>query len=195
MTDSTIESSTAPTAEDEDLPTTDGVQVDSDGVSALVVASFGTLDEAKEAYELLKDAEDGRTLRVEGVVILTHDDEGNLEVVKVTDHATRTGLAWGALGGLLVGVFFPPSIIAGAVVGGAAGAVIGKARQVHHKHEIADRLAQSIGADQSALIALVTDPRAERLQKALDKADTIVSEAVDQAAADELRAAAKELES
>lgn len=174
--------------------TDDNVQVDSDGVSALVVASYATLDEAKAAYEALKEAENSRTLRVDGVVLLTHDDDGNLKVVKVTDHSTRTGLAWGALGGLLVGVFFPPSIIAGAVVGGAAGAVIGKARQVHHKHEIADRLVDSIGPDQSALITMVTDPRAEELQKALDKADHIVTEAVDKAAADELRAAAKELD-
>lgn len=193
MTESTIESSSPVTANDEDLATTGDVQVDSDGVQALVVASFATLDEAKDAYEMLKDVDD-RTLRIEGVVILTHDDDGQLKVVKVTDHSTRTGIAWGALGGLLVGVFFPPSIIAGAVVGGAAGAVVGKARQVHHKHEIADRLAEAIGADQSGLIALVTDPRAERLQKALDKADRIVSEAVDKAAADELRAAAKELD-
>lgn len=192
MTDSTTESTT-PVAAAADDAATDNVQIDSDGVQALVVASFATLDEAKDAYEMLKDVDD-RTLRIEGVVILTHDDEGKLKVVKVTDHSTRTGLAWGALGGLLVGVFFPPSILAGAVVGGAAGAVVGKARQVHHKHEIADRLAETIGPDQSALITLVTDPRAERLQKALDKADHIVSEAIDQAAADELRAAAKELD-
>ena len=191
MTDSTTESTTPAAAADD--ATTDNVQIDSDGVQALVVASFATLDEAKDAYEMLKDVDD-RTLRIEGVVILTHDDEGKLKVVKVTDHSTRTGMAWGALGGLLVGVFFPPSILAGAVVGGAAGAVVGKARQVHHKHEIADRLAETIGPDQSALITLVTDPRAERLQKALDKADHIVSEAIDQAAADELRAAAKELD-
>lgn len=179
------------TTTDSDAP---GVGIDSDGVSALVVASFATLDEARDAYEQLKDVEDGRTLRVDGVVMLTHDKDGKLEVVKVTDHSTRTGLAWGALGGVLVGVFFPPSVLAGALVGGAAGAVIGKARQVHHKHEIADRLAETIGPDQSGLIALVTDPRAEKLQKALDKADRIVSEAVDDAVADELRAASKELE-
>lgn len=187
MTDSTSEPVES-AAQDGD------VELVGDGVSTLVVASFATLDEAKEAYEQLKEAEDGRTLRVDGVVLLTHDKDGKLDVVKVTDHSTRTGLAWGALGGLLVGVFFPPSILAGAVVGGAAGAVVGKARQVHHKHEIADRLVEAIGPDQSGLIAMVTDPRAEKLQEALDKADKIVSEAVDQAAADELRAAAKELD-
>ena len=165
-----------------------------DGVSALVVASFDALDEAREAYELLKEVEDDDTLRVDGVVILTHDDEGKLEVVKVTDHSTRTGLGWGALGGVLVGVFFPPSILAAALVGGAAGAAIGKARQVHHKHEIADQLVDLIGEDQSALIALVTDPRAEKIQKALNKADRVVSEAVDEVTADELREAAKDVE-
>lgn len=179
----------------EDAAAETSVEVAGDGVSALVVASFASLDEAREAYEQLKEVEDGDTLRVDGVVILTHDDDGKLQVVKVTDHSTRSGLAWGALGGVLVGVFFPPSILAAALVGGAAGAVIGKARQVHHKNEIADELAGVIGDDQSGLIALVTDPRAEKLQKALDKADRIVTAAVDEATADDLRAAARDADS
>ena len=178
-----------------DAATDPSVEVVGDGVSALVVASFATLDEARDAYEQLKEVEDGDTLRVDGVVILTHDGDGMLQVVKVTDHSTRSGLGWGAVGGVLVGVFFPPSILAAALVGGAAGAVIGKARQVHHKNEIADELAGVIGDDQSGLVALVTDPRAEKIQKALDKADRIVKKAVDKAAADELREAAKNVES
>jgi len=171
------------------------VDVVGDGVSALVVASFDTVADATDAYEQLRAAEDGDTLRVDGVLVLTHNDDGTLRVVKVTDHSTRAGLGWGVLGGILLGVFFPPSIIAGALVGGAAGALVGKARQVHHKHEIADTLADSIGPDQSALLALVTDPRAEKLQQALDKADKIVAEAVDKATADELKRAAKEIQS
>ena len=157
-------------------------------------ASFATLDEARDAYEQLKEVEEGDTLRVDGVVILTHDDDGKLQVVKVTDHSTRSGLGWGALGGVIVGVFFPPSILGAALVGGAAGAVIGKARQAHHKNEIADELAGVIGDDQSGLIALVTDPRAEKVQKALDKADRIVTKAVDKVTAEELREAAKDNE-
>jgi uncharacterized membrane protein len=171
------------------------VDVVDDGVAALVVASFDTLDQAREAYEELRNVEDPDTLRVDGVVILTHDDDKNLKVVKATDHSTRSGVAWGALGGVLVGVFFPPSVLAGALVGGAAGEVIGEARKLHHKHEIADQLAGVIGDDQSGLIALVTDPRAEKIQQALDKADRIVTEAVDKATAHELRKAAKDVES
>lgn len=171
------------------------VDVVDDGVSALVVASFASLDEARDAYEQLRIVADGGTLRVDGVVILTHDDEGKLKVVKATDRSARSGVAWGALGGVLVGVFFPPSILAGVLVGGAAGAVIGEIRKVHHKHEIADQLVGVIGDGQSGLIALVTNPRAERIQLALEKADRIVTEAVDEATADELRKAAKDVES
>jgi uncharacterized membrane protein len=187
MTDGTSEPSEA-------VERDDSVAMGGAGGTTLLLAPFATLDDAKEAYEQLKAVEDGRTLRIDGVVVLTHDTKGQLEVVKVTDHSTRTGLAWGALGGILVGFFFPPSLLAGAVVGGAAGAVVGKARQVHHKHEIADRLATTLKPGQSGLTAMVTDPRAERLQAALDKADEIVSEAIDDAVWDELRAAAKELE-
>ena len=187
-------STSEPRAETDIAALSESVEVLEDGVTALVVASFGTLDEARAAYEELRTVEDRDTLRVDGVVILTHDEDGKLTVVKATDHSARSGLAWGALGGVLAGVFFPPALLAAALVGGAAGAVIGEARKRHHKTEIAEQLVGVIGDDQSGLIALVTDPRAERLLKALDDADQIVAETLDEATAGELYRAAKDIE-
>jgi len=170
------------------------VDVVDDGVSALVVASFATLDEAREAYEELRAVADGDTLRVDGVVILTHDEDGSLKVVKATDHSTRSGVAWGALGGVLVGVFFPPSILAGALVGGAAGAVIGEVRKVHHKNELADELEGAIEPGHSGILALVSDPGAVEIRNALAKANAIVESSVDNVVARDIKAAAKEAE-
>jgi hypothetical protein len=66
------------------------VDVVTDGVTALVVASFDTIEKARDAYDELREVDDGETLRVDGAVILTHDADGNLEVANVTDHSTRT---------------------------------------------------------------------------------------------------------
>ena len=97
----------------------------SDGAYTLIVADFNDTDTAWDAYELLKSVEDGRTVELEGVIVVKREDDGQIVVQKTTNHSTRRGLGWGVVGGVVLGVIFPPSIIASAVVLGAGGAAIG----------------------------------------------------------------------
>lgn len=166
----------------------------SDGVYTLIAADFDDTDTAIEAYEALKAVEKTGAVEIEAVVVVTRDDDGKLVVQKVTDHSTRAGLGWGAFGGAVLGIIFPPSIIASAIVFGAAGAAVGKAREVHHRKELADDLRDAIDPGHSGILALVSDPAAVELAKALDKADRIVSKGIDKAAALDMKAAAKEIE-
>jgi len=181
-----------PVAPDSEL-TIDAVAV-SDGAYALIVADFDDTDAAWEAYELLKSLEDGRTVEIEGVVVVTKNADGKLEVQKATDHSTRRGLGWGIVGGVVLGVIFPPSILASAAVLGVGGASVGKARELHHKSELAEELQDSIDPGHSGLIALVSDPGVVEIRKALDKANRIVESAVDKVEAEDMKAAAKEAE-
>lgn len=181
-------------------PTTpaDGVEVDAalvtDGAYTLIVADFDDTEAAMQAYEFLKEIEDGATVEIEGVVVVKRDADGNLEVQKATDHSTRRGLGWGVVGGVVLGVIFPPSILASAVVLGAGGAAVGKAREVHHKKEIAEQLQDAIDPGHSGLIALVSDPGEVRIRKAIEKANRVYESAVDKAVAADIKAAAKEAE-
>jgi len=162
----------------------------SDGAYTLFVADFNDTETALEAYEALKEIEDGATVEIEGVLVVKRNADGELEVEKVTDHSTRRGLGWGVVGGVILGVIFPPSIIGSAAVLGAAGAATGKAREVHHRKELAEELQDAIAPGHSGLVALVSDPGAVEIRKALDKADAIVEKAVDKVAADDIKAAA-----
>ena len=166
----------------------------SDGAYALIVADFNDTDAAWEAYELLKAVEDGRHVEIESVVVVKCDADGTIEVQKATDHSTRRGLGWGVVGGVVLGVIFPPSIIASAAVLGAGGAAIGKARELHHRSELADELAGALDPGHSGIIALVSDPAVVEIRKALDKANRVVEHAVDKAVAADIKAAAKEAE-
>ena len=163
-----------------------------DGAYTLFVADFSDMSTAWEAYEALKEVEDGRTLEIEGVIVVTRDASGTLEVQKATDHSTRHGLKWGVVGGVVLGVLFPPSIIGSAAVLGAAGAAAGKAREMHHRSELAAELQDAIAPGHSGILALVSDPGAVEIRKALDKADAIVEKAVDKVAAEDIKAAATE---
>ncbi|HTY70958.1 MAG TPA: DUF1269 domain-containing protein [Actinomycetes bacterium] len=165
-----------------------------DGAYTLFVADFDDTDSAWKAYEDLKSIEDGRHVEIEGVVVVKRSESGEFEVQKATDHSTKRGLTWGIVGGAVLGVLFPPSIIGSAAVVGAAGAGIGKLRQLHHKSELEDELQNSIQPGHSGLVALVSDPGAVEIRKALEAANAIVESTVDSVVAKDIKAAAKEAE-
>jgi uncharacterized membrane protein len=179
-------------------PGSEGVDVDaaviSDGAYALVVADFADIAAAKEAYDELRQYTESNRLDIEGVIVLSKDQEGKVKVQEATDFRTKRGLKWGVVGGVVVGVLFPPSILGSAVVLGGAGAGIGRLRHRHYRNEFADELAEGIDPDHSAIVALVSDPSAVELEKALAKADHIVQKAVDKAVAEDLKAEAKAAE-
>ena len=166
----------------------------SDGAYTLVVADFADTGAAWEAYESLKALEDGRTVEIEGVVVVNRDADGELEIQKATDHSTRSGLKWGVVGGVALGVIFPPSLIGSAAALGAAGAAGGKIRQMHHRSELADQLEGSIAPGHSGIVVLVSDPRIVEIRAALALADAIVEGAVEHVVGEEIKAAAKEAE-
>ena len=165
-----------------------------DGAYTLFVADFNDTDTAWEAYEALKEIEDGRHVEIEGVLVVKREADGAVEVQKATDHSTRRGLGWGVVGGVVLGVIFPPSIIGSAVALGAGGAAIGKARELHHKKELAEELADAIQPGHSGIVAMVSDPGAVEIRRALEKANAIVESSVDKVVAKDIKAAAEEAE-
>ena len=164
----------------------------SDGAYTLLVADFSDTETAWQAYEALEEVEDGRTVEVEGVIVVKRSAEGELEIQKATDHSTKSGLKWGVVGGIALGVIFPPSILGSAAVLGAGGAAVGKLRQRHHKSELAESLQDAVAPGHSGLLALVSDPGAVQIRQALARADAIVESAIDKVEAADIKAAAKE---
>jgi uncharacterized membrane protein len=166
----------------------------SDGAYSLLVADFNDTSTAWEAYEALKSVEDGRTVEIEGVIVVSRSAEGELEVQKATDHSTKSGLKWGVVGGIALGVIFPPSILGSAAVVGSAGALAGKLRQRHHHGELEQQLEYAIPPGHSGLVALVSDPGAVKIRKALERAEAIVESAIDKVEADDIKAAAEQVQ-
>jgi uncharacterized membrane protein len=179
------------TAETSESTTVSAAAV-SDGAYTLIVADFSDTDLAWQAYEALEEVEDGRSVEIEGVIVVKRSAGGDLEIQKATDHSTKSGLKWGVVGGIALGVIFPPSILGSAAVLGAGGAAVGKLRQRHHRSELAESLEDAIIPGHSGLLALVSDPGEVKIREALAKADRIVENAVNKVEADDIKAAAKE---
>jgi uncharacterized membrane protein len=166
-----------------------------DGAHSLIVAQFPTMEDAEAAYAQLEDIERRSPLKIDGVVIASCDAEGKVHLGKVTEHSTKTGLKWGVVGGAILGVIFPPSIIASAAALGTAGAALGKARNVFNRKGLADELADVMKPNTAGIVALVEDTAVVEIREAMAKADRIVEQAIDKQVAAEIdreAAAAKE---
>jgi uncharacterized membrane protein len=168
--------------------------VTTDGAYTLFVAEFTDTASAWATYEALLGLEDGRHVAIDGVIVVKRDAGGKLDIQKATDHSTKKGAKYGIVGGVVLGVLFPPSILASAVSVGVFGAALGKVRQLHHRTELADQLADAIAPGNSGIVALVEDPGVVEVRKALAVANRVVESAVDDVAAKDIKAAAKEAE-
>ena len=91
--------------------------------------------------------------------------------MKFDETADPSGKKWakrGAIAGGIVGLIFPPSIIASAAVGGGAGGVWGKVRDKGFKDEDLREIGESLPPGSSAIIAVAQDRMIEQLQNGLD---------------------------
>jgi uncharacterized membrane protein len=144
-------------------------------------------------YDDLADAEADRDavfdLHAAGAIgtfdaAVIEKEDGKVHVHKTekpTQHGAWTGIAVGAVAGIL----FPPSIIAGAVVGGAAGGVIGHLWRGMSRGDLKD-LGEALDEGDAALIVIGESKIEEQIEKAAKRARKVIEKQID-ADADDLR--------
>ena len=173
----------------------DGVQavvaMDTDYFNTVLAAEFANPDAAKAAYMALLQAELNGTLRIDGVLAVHADEAGKIHIDKLTEHSTKSGVKWGAAAGLVIGVLFPPAIIASTVGWGIIGGALGKLRNVHHRGQVADELAGAIGPNNSGIIALVHAVDLPQVKAEMPEATKVTTAEVDEKAAKDISEAAK----
>ena len=147
------------------------------------VAAF---DNEKQAGEALKDF---RTMNREGSIdlidaaVIVRGLDGKVSFEETADPSGKKWAKRGAIAGGLVGLIFPPSIIAGAVVGGAGGGVWGKIRDKGFKDEDLKAVGESLEPGTSAIIAIAEDRVVEQLMRGLEGYNNIARHAVSAEAA------------
>src|SRR3954453_23156155 len=139
-----------------------------DQTLVVIVATFGNETEAGQSLKDLKTMEKGGTIDLVDAAVVIHDSEGKVHFDETADPSGKRWAKRGAIAGGLVGLIFPPSIIAGAVVGGAGGGVWGKIRDKGFKDEDLKAVGESLPTGSSAIIAIAEDKVVERFEKGLE---------------------------
>ena len=91
----------------------------------------------------------------------------------------------GAAGGLVVGLFAPPLLLATAV-GAGIGAGIGELKKRHEEKKLGVDLEEYLPPGSSAVIVVVDDTYLDRVDKALTKSTKKINKAVDSGDYEEL---------
>jgi uncharacterized membrane protein len=159
---------------------------------AAIVAAFADEDAAINAYGNLQDAESTGGLGIEGVLVIKTDADGKVKIQKMTDHSTKTGVKWGAVGGLVVGLIFPPALLASTVGWGVVGGVLGKVRNEAHKSVVGAALTGGLGPNESGILALVKTADIDAVKAAMPAATSVRSAGVDDTTAKGISDAAKQ---
>lgn len=130
----------------------------------LYIATYPDEVAARADYEVVQALHDVDAIGDFDVAIVTKDDKGKVHVDK--DETSTRKVAWrGVAAGALVGLLFPPSLIASAVVGGAAGGVAGHLWKGMSRKDVKE-LGEVIDEGQAALVVLGDVTVSKALEKA-----------------------------
>jgi uncharacterized membrane protein len=149
----------------------------SDNPLFIYVAAYDDPDDAAADYATLLDLHSESLVGSYDVAIIGKDERGKVHVSKhekPTQHGAWTGIAVGAVAGIL----FPPSILGSAVVGGAAGGLIGHLARGMSRHDMHE-LGELLDEGQAALVIVGRSRVDEQIQKALKRAQKTAEREVD----------------
>src|SRR3954447_1985716 len=153
----------------------------------VLIAAYLFEDLAKRDFDaVLKLAED-RTIKVEGVVVVRKDADGEVSVIETGDHLGRKGAKVGGGAGFVVGLFAPP-LLAAPAVGAAAGGVMGKFAKHRLESGIGEKMDAALPPSSGGVIAVYDSRGAATVDKALANAVRKSVAHVDGASAKELKA-------
>jgi uncharacterized membrane protein len=131
------------------------------------VAAFGNEAQAGVALKDFRAMDREGSIDLIDAVVVVHDAGGKVRFEETADPSGKRLAKRGAIAGGLVGLIFPPSIIATAVIGGAGGGVWGKIRDKGFKDEDLKAVGESLEPGTSAIIAIAEDRVVERLETSL----------------------------
>ena len=152
----------------------------------LYVASYDDATAAEADFKALKDAQRAEDFAVVGAVVASRDAAGE---VTVDEHGAASPVGGtatlGAAGGLVVGLFAPPLLLATAL-GAGIGAGIGALKKRHEEKELGVDVEEYLPPGTSAVIVVADDTYADRIDHALAKSIKKINKAVDKGDYDKL---------
>lgn len=121
---------------------------------SLVWAAFDTPYGAADALDALQQADRRWLIGIENAAVVEKRQDGSVAFNETGDRSGTRGLGTGTLIGGIIGLIFPPALLASAAAGAAAGGLGARIRDTGFEDNALRAVANELAPGQSALIAV-----------------------------------------
>ena len=146
-------------------------------------------DSAGGDFQALKGLVKEGAIFIDVAVLVSRDADGKITVDE-NAHEVAGGSMIGAAAGFVIGLIFPPGLIAATVVGGAAGAGAGGLISHHRGSEIKKDVEDVLPPGSSGIVTIFDVTIKPKIDAALSKASKVDEEEVDAASVEQAKEAA-----
>ena len=151
---------------------------------SVIAAFYSNENDANLVLQSLEQMQkDGAVKLLDAAVMVRNEETGKLKIKETAEVTGRKGAVGGAVAGGIIGVIFPPSILATAAIGAAAGAVLGHFTDQGFKNNLLKEVGENLPPGGSAIVAVVEETWFEQLSNALRGYSQIARYAVEADAA------------
>jgi arylsulfatase len=136
----------------------------------VLVAGYPDISAATEDFESLVGLVKDRQVAIEGVILVTHSEDGGVSVELTGDHLGGTGARWGGGVGLAVGLFAPLLLASTVTTGAVVGWLAGRFTASRLQQEIQRKIGENLPPGSAGIIAVFEDTQRLGVEQALPRA-------------------------
>jgi uncharacterized membrane protein len=123
----------------------------------LIASIYPNQEHAETIYETLKTMDLYKKINLVDAALVTKDADGKVHIHETNEVTTAKGATRGAIAAGILGLIYPPSLIATVLVGGGVGGLWGKLRDTGIKTGDMQQIAEQQQPGEVALLVL-TEP-------------------------------------
>jgi uncharacterized membrane protein len=155
-----------------------GTMADNDGTVEVFISAYSDPDRAKASLQRLESMHKNQVIDMIDAATIFKDEHGKLHVKETANH-TRRDLGEGIAIGAVFGIIFPPSIIASAIVGGAAGGLFGHFTKKGLSKDSLTEADKELAPGQTGLMVVAIEKYAEQIKAGLQDYSTVSEHVLD----------------
>ena len=133
----------------------------------VLVAGYQDITTASEDFESLVASVKQKKVAIEGVILVTHAEDGGVSVEMTGDHLGSKGARWGGGVGLAVGLFAPFLLASTVTTGAVVGWLAGRFTATRLQQQIHDRIGETLPPGSAGIIAVFDDTERLGVEQAL----------------------------
>lgn len=123
---------------------------------------------ARDVLNQLKQMDKDKTIDILDAAVMVRSEDKKVKVTETGEFTPSKGAWRGAAAGAVIGIIFPPSILAMGAVGAAAGAALGHFTDQGFDNNLLKEIGENLPPGGSVIVAVIEETWLSKLETALE---------------------------